>query len=138
MDIVDFENYCLSLPNAEESTPFDESTLVLKVGGKIFAAADMGQFDAFVVKCDPDEAVALRDAHAEITEAYHWNKRWWNAVSVTGDLPESFLRIYRRHHVRFVWVKGHAETVENNRCDMLAVAAAQGANLLEDTGYTPE
>lgn len=92
MDIIDFRNYCLSLPNAEESTPFDESTLVLKVGGKIFAAADMEQFDAFVVKCDPDEAVALRDAHPEIGEPYHWNKRHWISVSVCGDLPEDFLR----------------------------------------------
>jgi ribonuclease HI len=48
------------------------------------------------------------------------------------------LRIYRRHRVRFVWVKGHAETVENNRCDCLAVAAANGAKLLEDTGYQAE
>jgi ribonuclease HI len=46
-----------------------------------------------------------------------------------------FLRVYRRHNVRFVWVKGHASTVENNRCDELAVAAAMGGNLLEDTGY---
>jgi ribonuclease HI len=46
-----------------------------------------------------------------------------------------FLRVYRRHRVRFVWVKGHSSTVENNRCDELAVAAANGANLLEDTGY---
>ena len=54
------------------------------------------------------------------------------------DLWQRFLRIYRRHHVRFVWVKGHAETVENNRCDQLAVAAANGATLLEDVGYQPE
>lgn len=92
MDIIGFREYCLSLPFTEECTPFGESTLVLKVGGKIFAAADMEHFDAFVVKCDPDKAVTLRDAHPEITEAYHWNKRWWNAVSVCGDLPESFLR----------------------------------------------
>ena len=92
MDIIEFREYCLSLPYTEECTPFDETTLVMKVGGKIFAAADMERFDAFVVKCDPDEAVALRDAYGEITEAYHWNKRWWNAVSVCGDLPGSFLR----------------------------------------------
>jgi ribonuclease HI len=49
-----------------------------------------------------------------------------------------FLRVYRRHNVRFVWVKGHAETVENNRCDQLAVAAANGSILLEDAGYQPE
>ena len=54
------------------------------------------------------------------------------------DLWMRFLAIYRRHNVRFVWVKGHAETVENNRCDTLAVAAANGTNLLEDTGYQPE
>lgn len=92
MDIISFREYCLSFPCVEECTPFDETTLVCKVGGKIFAAADMEHFDAFVVKCDPDDAVALRDAHPEITEACHWNKRWWNAVSVCGDLAESFLR----------------------------------------------
>ena len=37
--------------------------------------------------------------------------------------------------MRFVWVKGHAETVENNRCDQMAVAAANGRDLLVDTGY---
>ena len=47
-----------------------------------------------------------------------------------------FLSVYNRHNVRFVWVKGHAETVENNRCDVLAVAAANDrAHWLEDTGY---
>ena len=70
-------------------------------------------------------------------------KRWlfgWERKGFAGkknpDLWIRFLRAYRRHSVRFVWVKGHAETVENNRCDALAVAAAQGQNLLEDTGYT--
>ena len=54
------------------------------------------------------------------------------------DLWMRFLRVYNRHNVRFVWVKGHAETVENNRCDCLAVAAANDkAHWLEDTGYDP-
>ena len=60
-------------------------------------------------------------------------KRW-----VFGWEKKGFLRSYRRHKVRFVWVKGHADTVENNRCDQLAVAAANDrAHLLEDTGYVP-
>ena len=54
------------------------------------------------------------------------------------DLWMRFLRIYRRHNVQFIWVKGHASTVENNRCDELAVAAANGATLLEDAGYISE
>ncbi len=55
------------------------------------------------------------------------------------DLWQRFLRSYRRHKVRFVWVKGHSSTVENNRCDELAVAAAnnKGAHT-EDVGYMPE
>ncbi|MFI3316713.1 MAG: ribonuclease HI [Rikenellaceae bacterium] len=55
------------------------------------------------------------------------------------DLWRRFLKIYRRHNVRFVWVKGHSSTVENNRCDELAVAAANNkAALTPDFGYTPE
>lgn len=59
------------------------------------------------------------------------------AKAKNPDLWQRFLRIYRRHRVRFVWVKGHASTVENNRCDQLAVAAAGGPNLAEDVGYNP-
>ena len=71
------------------------------------------------------------------------NQRWvlnWEKSNFRGkknpDLWMRFLRIYRRHNVRFVWVKGLASTIENNRCDHLAVAAAQSGNLLEDTGYS--
>ena len=55
-----------------------------------------------------------------------------------SDLWRRFLSVYSRHHVKFVWVKGHADIAENERCDRLAVAAAGGANLLEDIGYTAE
>lgn len=51
------------------------------------------------------------------------------------DLWKRFLDIYRRHNVKFVWVKGHASIPENERCDQLAVAAANGTNLQEDMGY---
>lgn len=51
------------------------------------------------------------------------------------DLWRRFLEIYRKHKVKFVWVKGHASNVENNRCDELAVEAALGGDLKEDEGY---
>lgn len=54
------------------------------------------------------------------------------------DLWMRFLKIYRKHIVRFVWVKGHAMNTENERCDSLAVEASRRSNLKEDTGYTPE
>jgi len=53
------------------------------------------------------------------------------------DLWIRFLKIYRKHNVRFVWIKGHANNTENERCDQLAVAASKG-KLLEDTGYCPD
>ena len=67
-------------------------------------------------------------------------KRWvYGWLKKNPDLWIRFLRVYQRHRVRFVWVKGHAETVENNRCDALAVAAANNtAALKEDSGYQPE
>ena len=46
--------------------------------------------------------------------------------------------LYRKHHVRFVWVKGHDGNPENERCDRLAVAAANSGDLKEDAGYTGE
>ena len=51
------------------------------------------------------------------------------------DLWQRFLKIYPKHKVQFVWVKGHASNAENNRCDELAVSAALGAHLEEDSGY---
>ncbi len=52
-----------------------------------------------------------------------------------ADLWQRFLRIYDKHEVRFVWVKGHAEIPENERCDELAVEAALSPNLKKDYGY---
>jgi len=54
------------------------------------------------------------------------------------DLWIRFLKIYRKHKVRFVWIKGHSNNVENERCDRLAVSAYSNPVLLEDPGYNPE
>jgi ribonuclease HI len=53
------------------------------------------------------------------------------------DLWIRFLKIYRQHKVRFVWIKGHSNNPENEVCDRLAVAASQGKELPEDRGYQP-
>jgi ribonuclease HI len=54
-----------------------------------------------------------------------------------SDLWIRFLRIFRKHDVRFIWIKGHANNAENEICDRLAVDASKGS-LLEDTGYCNE
>ena len=69
-------------------------------------------------------------------------KKWlegWMQKNFKGkkneDLWRRFLETYRRHRVRFVWLKGHNGHPENERCDQMAVAAAKGTNLLSDAGY---
>lgn len=56
------------------------------------------------------------------------------------DLWERYLQVAQKHELHFFWIKGHAGHPRNERCDALAVAAAQGQNgpLLEDSGYSPD
>lgn len=63
-----------------------------------------------------------------------WEKTGFKK-KMNADLWKRFLAVYRRHNVKFHWVKGHAENPYNNRCDELAVQAALGHDLLEDDGY---
>ena len=66
---------------------------------------------------------------------FNWKKKGFKDKK-NPDLWDRFLKIYVKHKVRFRWIKGHNENVENERCDCLAVAAAQGSELLTDIGYT--
>ena len=54
-----------------------------------------------------------------------------------SDLWMRFLKIYRKHNVKFIWIKGHASIPENEKCDQLAVEASKKSPLLEDQGYSP-
>lgn len=57
------------------------------------------------------------------------------AKKANADLWTRFLAVYRRHNVRFCWIRGHNGHPENERCDALAVAASQSAVLKVDEGY---
>lgn len=65
---------------------------------------------------------------------FGWEKKNFGSKK-NSDLWMRFLLAFRRHHVFFVWVKGHAENKENNRCDELAVQASFGKNLKTDSWY---
>lgn len=65
---------------------------------------------------------------------FSWEKKGFSGKK-NPDLWQRFLQVYRKHQVRFIWIKGHAAIPENERCDALAVAASQSNNLPEDTGY---
>lgn len=63
-----------------------------------------------------------------------WIKKNWKDVK-NPDLWQRLIALCKLHNVTFVWVKGHASNVENNRCDQLAVIATKSNNLIPDTQY---
>jgi ribonuclease HI len=68
-----------------------------------------------------------------------WLQKWirtgFSGGKKNRDLWMRYHALAQRHSIRFIWVKGHHTNPYNNRCDELATAAADGKNLLEDTGY---
>lgn len=102
MNIESVRDYCLSLPMATEDFPFDETTLVFRVLGKIFAMVDLDDTEWFVLKCDHDYALELRDCHTEIAPAYHMNKKHWNQLNLFGMLPDELVQSLIRHSYNLV------------------------------------
>lgn len=68
---------------------------------------------------------------------FDWEKKGFKK-RINKDLWQRFLLIFRKHTVKFHWVKGHAAIPENERCDQLAVQASQMSNLLIDVEYENE
>lgn len=97
MDIEGIRNYCLSLPQTTEDFPFDETTLVFRISGKIFAMIDLENTEWFVLKCLPEYAIELREQHPEIAPAWHMNKKYWNQLNLYGSLPDALIRLLIRH-----------------------------------------
>lgn len=91
------------------------------------------------VKVDQSEITIYSDSKYVVDSV---EKRWvfgWQKKGFKGkknvDLWQRFLKIYPKHQVKFVWVKGHAGNMYNERCDELAVQAAESGNLLVDEWY---
>lgn len=78
--------YLIQLPEAILDYPFGPEAAVYKVEGKVFAIAVDGRIN---LKCDPVHAQELRAVFNEVTPGYHMNKKHWNTLDLTGDLPKS-------------------------------------------------
>lgn len=103
MDIEEIVEYCMSKPGAEESFPFDEHTIVFKVGGKIFALTGLNDIPPSInLKCDPDKAIMLRESHDEIVPGYHMNKKHWNTVYFDSDLDNKLVKELIDHSYHLV------------------------------------
>ena len=82
---------CLEMPGAERTHPFGDDTLVLKVGGRMFALVDSTDRHGVTLKADPGRAASLVATYTQVTPGYHLDKRHWISVSLADPLPEGLL-----------------------------------------------
>ncbi|OCX51796.1 MmcQ-like protein [Mucilaginibacter sp. PPCGB 2223] len=92
----DIRDYCLSKPGATEGLPFGPDTLVFKnAKGKIFLILPLDKRPiTFNVKCDPAEAIDLREKYPAVQPGYHMNKKHWNTITVDGSLTTKQLKTF--------------------------------------------
>lgn len=113
MDHKTVENYILSMPNSFRDYPFGESVAVYKIGtpeqpseSKMFALIQEGQEPVRLsVKGDPQLNVLLREKYETVMAGYHLNKKHWNTIVLTGQLPWDEVQDLIRHS--YILVSGH-------------------------------
>lgn len=94
MDANEILDYCLAKKGVTESFPFDQETLVLKVGTKMFLLMSLeNQPLSINVKNDPEWSLELREQYPQITGAFHMNKTHWNSVSLDGLRRDLILKM---------------------------------------------
>ncbi|MGC8864415.1 MAG: MmcQ/YjbR family DNA-binding protein [Bacteroidales bacterium] len=102
MNIEDFRVFCLSQHSTYEDFPFDETTLVFKVGGKMFALTDLAEPFSITLKCNPERALSLREHYPSIQPAWHFNKKHWINILCDGSVSDDMLKELIMHSYQLV------------------------------------
>jgi predicted DNA-binding protein (MmcQ/YjbR family) len=113
MNVEELRDYCLSKKGAEECFPFDDVTLVVKVGGKMFALINLDGELSINLKCDPDKAQELRETYNSITPGYHMNKKLWNTVFIDNTISNKLIKELIDHSYTLVY-NSLPKKVKNN------------------------
>ena len=97
------EEYILSMPNARLDYPFGEGVAVYKAGDKMFAlVAEDKEPVNLSLKCDPELSTILREKYETVMPGYHLNKKHWNTLVLTGQLPWEEVQALIRHSYELV------------------------------------
>ena len=82
-------SYFLSLPEALEDFPFSSDTPVFKIKSKMFGFLRYKEGVGHInLKCNPEEAMVMRDIFESVIPGYHMNKEHWNTVILDGTVPK--------------------------------------------------
>jgi len=102
MNIEEFREYCILKPGVTEEFPFNETTLVFKVMGKMFALTNLDGEWSLALKCDPEKAIELREQFPAIQPGYHMSKVHWNTVIMDGSLSRKLIMELIDHSYQLV------------------------------------
>ncbi len=92
MNAEEIREYCLKMHAVEESFPFDNETLVFKIGGKIFLLLSLDSNPlAFNVKAKPEDAISQREQYTCVAPGYHMNKKHWNTITCNGTASSKLI-----------------------------------------------
>jgi len=107
MNLETYYTYCLSKKGVSEHFPFDEDTLVFKVGGKMFALSSLSQWEkgqpSVNLKCDPERAEELRAEYDDIEPGFHMSKTHWNTVALNTSISDAFVKELVDHSYELVF-----------------------------------
>lgn len=107
MNIQQLYEFCLSKKGVTEHFPFDEDTLVFKVGGKMFALSSLKEWEkgtpAINLKCNPEKALELRAEFEAINPGWHMSKIHWNTIDLNSDVSDKMICELINHSYELVF-----------------------------------
>ena len=107
MNLESYYEYCLSKKGVTEHFPFDQDTLVFKVGGKMFALSSLKKWEegepSVNLKCDPERALELRAEFEAIQPGFHMSKTHWNTVLINSTLSTTLIKELIDHSYNLVF-----------------------------------
>jgi predicted DNA-binding protein (MmcQ/YjbR family) len=107
MNLETYYEYCFSKKGVTEHFPFDEDTLVFKVGGKMFALSSLNQWEkgqpSINLKCDPERAEELRAEYDAIQPGFHMSKIHWNTIKINTDVSDALVKELIDHSYELVF-----------------------------------
>ena len=107
MNIQQLYEFCLSKKGVTEHFPFDEDTLVFKVGGKMFCLTSLQEWEkgnpSLNLKCNPERALELREQYEAVKPGWHMSKVHWNTVRFHGDVSDKMMCELINHSYELVF-----------------------------------
>lgn len=93
MNAEEIREYCIKKQFVTEDFPFDDTTLVMKVKGKMFMLMSLAMADELWLnlKCEPEKAIEYREQYEYVRPGYHMNKKHWNTIDISESVDRELI-----------------------------------------------